>query len=146
MSPASLPPPQARGWASPRSRRPRAVVLRSLLRVGTLADSGSPERCQGCPESSEERPTRAPHRQGSLDSQRRSASGFLRSWSWLSAQSLGMPSGSLGALQACSRTLCPSVKPSAPRSVFLTDGFVGVEFGSLTLVEWGQVNIMCNFE
>ena len=41
------------------------------------------------------------------------------------------PRGAAGLLRSA---LCPSVKPSAPRPFFSTDSFVGVEFGSLTLV------------
>ena len=53
------------------------------------------------------------------------------------------PRGTAGLLRSA---LCPPVKPGAPRPFFSTDSFVGIEFGSLTLVEWGQVNIICNFE
>ena len=146
MSPASPPPPQARGWASPRSRHPRAAVLRSLLRVGTLADSGSPLQ-RGV--RAVLRAVRSAPRGHRTDRQVSTPSGAqlqasLGAGPGSAPRAWACPQVALGRCRPAQEPLS-SVTPSAPGSVFLTDSFVGVEFGSLALVEWGQARIMCNF-
>ena len=140
-------PTRARGWPSASSRHPRAEVSRSgVLGVGTLADSGSQlERgvraalraVRSVPRGrSTDRELPAALSRGlrqELVLARRPEPGDARRWPW----------GTAGLLRSA---LYPPVKPGAPRPFFSTDSFVGIEFGSLTLVEWGQVNIICNFE